>query len=147
MIALPRRRLAAASTVDRPYVQFMSPRGFPHGFHLAARSAALEARPEVHVALLRALLRARDTAEQAPAQTLEEIAAAMGLDPAGMSAGMTRVRFVLWLSQGLLFMLEEQARWAQRNGLLAPGPLPDFLDNLHLDTLLAVDPYAVTVVR
>lgn len=138
---------AAASAVDRPYVQFMSPRGFPHSFHLAARSATLEARPEVHVALLRALLRARDAAEQAPARALEEIAAAMGLDPAEMSAGVTRVRFVLGLSQGLLFTLEEQAGWARRNGLLGSGPLPDFLDNIHVDTLLAVDPYAVTVVR
>jgi NitT/TauT family transport system substrate-binding protein len=138
---------AAASAVSRPYLQFMSPRGFPHGFYLAARSDVPAARPEVHVALLRALLRARDAAEQAPTQALDEMASAMGLNPAEMSAGMTRMRFVLWLSQGLLFMLEEQARWAQRNGLLAPGPLPDFLDNIHLDTLLAVDPYAVTVVR
>jgi len=138
---------AAAAAVDPPYVQLLSPTGVPQRFHLAAHTDTLDMRHGEHAALLRALLRARDAAEQAPAQAVQDAATAMHLDPAELSAGMTRMRFVLRLSQGLLFMLDDRAHWAQRNALLPPGPLPEFLDHLHLDTLLAVDPYAVTVVR
>lgn len=80
-------------------------------------------------------------------RALEEIARTMGLDAQQFSASMDRMRFVLQLRQGLLFMLEEQARWAQRNDMLPRGQVPDFLDNIHLDALLAVDPDSVTVVR
>lgn len=144
----PWLRLAAGEAdPDRPYLRIMSPRGFPHAFHLAGRLDGISQNQDALRSLLRALRRAQTAAEQDPDRVLGELAVVMAMEPDALSADTTRYRFILRLSQGLLTMLEDQARWAQRNGLLNPGPLPDFLGHIHLDAMIAVDPDAVTVVQ
>jgi NitT/TauT family transport system substrate-binding protein len=140
-------RAAEEAEPGRPYARIMSPRGFPHAFHLAGAPEGIARDQDALRALLRALRRAQIAAEQDPERVLAELAAVMAMDGDALRADTTRYRFIVQLSQGLLTMLEDQARWAQRNGLLDPGPLPDFLSHIHLEALLAVDPYAVTLVQ
>lgn len=53
----------------------------------------------------------------------------------------------LTLSQSLLTLLEDRARWAIGNHLTEAAELPNFLDSFYLDAMLAVKPQAVSVVR
>lgn len=128
-------------------LRFSGAPGFPQGFHLVARSDVVATRQPELRALLRALRRARDAIETEPAQALADIADAMQRPLAALGSGSSDFRFELRLSQGLLPMLEGQARWARSAGLLPPVAEPDFLDAIHFDALLAVDPDAVSVVR
>jgi len=51
------------------------------------------------------------------------------------------------LDQGLLLLLEEEARWAMDAGLVPSGPLPNYLDFIDADVLAIERPRAVTLIR
>jgi ABC-type nitrate/sulfonate/bicarbonate transport system substrate-binding protein len=51
------------------------------------------------------------------------------------------------LTQEMIYALEEQSRWAQRNSYTDATETPNFLDYIYFDALEAVRPDAVTIVR
>lgn len=72
----------------------------------------------------------------------------MGGDAAELKGPWASYRFGVVLDQSLLLALEDEARWAIKNGL-ADGnkEMPNYLNHIHLDGLLAVMPRAVTVIH
>jgi NitT/TauT family transport system substrate-binding protein len=46
-----------------------------------------------------------------------------------------------------LLELEDQTRWAVRNGLTGRTDMPNYLNHLDMDALQAVAPAAVTVIH
>jgi len=51
------------------------------------------------------------------------------------------------LSQSLILVLEDEARWAIRNNLTDATEVPNYLDYIYLDVLDEVKPEAVTIIR
>ena len=49
--------------------------------------------------------------------------------------------------QGVLTMLEDQARWVIANRYTQAAELPNFLDTVYLDAMLAVRPESVSIIR
>ena len=55
--------------------------------------------------------------------------------------------FSVSLDQSLLLALEDESRWAVKNGLTHRKTLPNYLDYLYLDGLQGVKPEAVMIFR
>jgi NitT/TauT family transport system substrate-binding protein len=56
-------------------------------------------------------------------------------------------QFNLSLGQSLLFTLDNQARWAIKNGSADRNDLPNFLEAIYVDGLKSVKPDAVRIVK
>jgi ABC-type nitrate/sulfonate/bicarbonate transport system substrate-binding protein len=55
--------------------------------------------------------------------------------------------FQVTLDQALLVELEDQTRWAIKNGLAAKHDMPNYLDFIYMDGLQVVKPEAVRIIR
>lgn len=64
----------------------------------------------------------------------------------GLSLQPSSALIIVALEQSLLLLLEDQARWANEEGL-AVGPVPDYLELIHLGGLLELAPHRVSVIR
>lgn len=137
----------AREAVGDNAVVFLAEGSLTFGFHLAGRSDFVRAHPVAMQRLLRALLRAEADVTDRREHAKALIRTATGADPARFDAAWPNFSLKLGLSQGLLNMLEDQARWAIARGY-APGPaVPDFLAAIYLDAMLAVHPRAVSIVH
>jgi NitT/TauT family transport system substrate-binding protein len=112
---------------------------------VAGRAFARE-RPEAAKRLLRALVRAEAFFHDHPDEARKVVAAALG-DDGGLDASLRQFDFRVRLDQGLLILLEEEARWARRTGRTGSGPSPNFLETLDPVPLLGVKPDAVGLIR
>jgi NitT/TauT family transport system substrate-binding protein len=55
--------------------------------------------------------------------------------------------FELFLDQAILTILENEARWAIRNKLTDGKKVPNYLNFIYFDTLEAVKPKGVNIIR
>ncbi len=97
--------------------------------------------------VLRALARAERLMEREPQRARALLAARLRLDASTIAEFWGVYDFRLVLEQSLLTTLEAQSRWALREGLVPPGPAPDFLERIRPGPLKALDPRAVTLVN
>ncbi|ARN19846.1 ABC transporter substrate-binding protein [Piscinibacter gummiphilus] len=107
----------------------------------------MQAQPETMARLVRALLRAEGMVHADPGRARAVLAAALDLPLERLAPVWGGLTLRVDLRQSQLVTLEDESRWAMARGHAPAGPLPDFLRQLHLDTLLAVAPDRVTVVR
>ena len=120
---------------------------YESSFNLAASQDFLRARGDSVSRLLRALLHAEQAYQRERASAESIIADALGRPLDETKQILSRHRLGLSLDQGLLVMMEDEARWAIRNQIVASQAIPNFLPNIHLDGLLAVKPRSVTVIH
>jgi ABC-type nitrate/sulfonate/bicarbonate transport system substrate-binding protein len=114
---------------------------------LVGRRGFAEQRPEAARRLLRALLRAEAFFREQPAEARRVAVAALSDDPGILDAMLRNFDFRVRLDQSLLVLMEEEASWAIRHGLVAMQVNPNFLESLSPDPLLAVKPEAVGIIR
>ena len=55
--------------------------------------------------------------------------------------------FQLLLDQTILVSMEDEARWAMKEGLTDKKEVPNYLDFIFMDALELVKPEAVTIIR
>lgn len=137
----------AHSALGDNAVSFTDADAFTVDFLVIGRSELLKARSGALEKLVRALLKAERFNQSEPQQALRLVAEQLKLDIKALEPSWKDFEFKVDLSQSLLVTLEDEARWAMARGYADKGPLPNFLPHLHLDTLLAVQPARVTVVR
>ncbi|MYM73400.1 ABC transporter substrate-binding protein, partial [Duganella sp. FT134W] len=114
-------------------------------YNMVALAGYLRQQPQTAVRLLRALDQGEQFCRRHPQQAMAFLA---GLSPAGRAAVLAAWpahHFGLELDQSLLLALEDQARWAIKNGLGASRQVPNFLDYVATDALQAVRPAEVTI--
>jgi len=121
--------------------------GLELNFSLAGNADWIRANPDKIQRLLRALLEARNFADENPNEARAIIVKAATIDPSLFDHVGPRYRFVVQLNQGILILLEDMARWAIQNKLTDRTVVPNFLDVISMDALTAVKPDAVTIVR
>jgi ABC-type nitrate/sulfonate/bicarbonate transport system substrate-binding protein len=114
---------------------------------VVGRSAFLQERAPALEKLVRAMLRAESFSRAAPDQALMLTADRLKLDVRTLRQTWQDLRLRVDLRQSQLITLEDEARWAMARGYARRQPLPNFLPNLHLDALLAVEPGRVSVVH
>jgi len=108
---------------------------------LAAREDYLKARPAAMEKLLRALEQSAGFLKQRPGEA-RAIIAKWAKVPVSHLDRYT-VRYELFLDQGLLLAMEDQASWMIRNGLTNRTKIPNFMDYLDPEPLEKVNPKAV----
>lgn len=121
--------------------------GFRFNFSLAGRKSWVDTNQDRVRRLLRALDRALELAESSPADAQAIVARATEADPAIFAAGGPHYQFQVRLDQGMLIMLEDQARWAIGAGLTERSAAPNLLEIIDTRPLAAVKPSAVSVVN
>ena len=114
---------------------------------LAARGDFLKQHRGAMEKLVRALLKAERLTRSQPDASLESVAAWLKLDIEALRPVWKNLDLKVDLLQSQLITLEDEARWAMARGYVPAGPVPNFLPNLYLDALVAVDSARVTVVR
>jgi NitT/TauT family transport system substrate-binding protein len=97
--------------------------------------------------LLRAAIRGARSCKESPDEAIRTIAAISQMSPALLKDFWHLYQFQLTLRQGLLLTLEDEGRWAIRNGSRDATALPNFLDHFEIGPLNSVSPLAVTIVH
>ncbi len=67
------------------------------------------------------------------------------MDRETLEATWDEGRYGLFLDQSILVSLEDEARWAIENKLTRASRIPNYLNFIYTDALLAVKPNAVTI--
>ena len=116
-------------------------------YNLAGTRAYVARNPELMQKVLRALARGVQDCNDEPEAARAIMASVLKVDTSNWKAQWPTYRFKLGLDQGLILALEDEARWAASAGLVPARPMPNFLDYMYLDALVAVAPAAVTVIH
>lgn len=114
---------------------------------VVARKDFVKQRLAAAKSVLSALLRAEAFVRSHPEEARRATAAALKQDLAQIDAAFGPFDFRVRLEQSLLVLMEEEARWAIRSGLVPRQDTPSFLTSLETEPLLAVKPAAVQLVR
>ncbi|HEX4872582.1 MAG TPA: ABC transporter substrate-binding protein [Nevskiaceae bacterium] len=127
------------------FSEFQAPEVYTFRFNLVGRRAYVQQNGTAIRRMIRALHQANLALRSDPAAALAAIRPRLGtLDP-GLVLQPADYQTVL--DQALLMALEDQARWALRQGLVPTQSQPDFLAHLAADALLAERPLDVGLVR
>ncbi len=114
---------------------------------VAAAAAVVRDRPEVIRRLLRGLVRAERFVKESPGEAKTLLGPFLGLDRAEVDEIWESFDFTVTLDQSLILSLEDQTRWAQRNGLVGAAAMADYRDSIYVDGLRDVKPRAVRIIQ
>jgi NitT/TauT family transport system substrate-binding protein len=140
-------RFEAQSALGDNGVSFTEQNAYTVTHVVVGSSAFLKAHPRVIERLVRAMLKAEQFNRAEPEQALRLVAERLKIDAKTLQPTWKDLALKVDLRQSQLITLEDEARWAMARGYAGKGIVPNFLPNLYLDALLAVDPERVTVVR
>ncbi|MTV36247.1 ABC transporter substrate-binding protein [Duganella radicis] len=115
-------------------------------YNMVAPTAYLRQHPQTAIRLLRALAQGERYCREHPAEASAFLKQLTPEGRAAMLAAWPSHHFGLELDQSLLLVLEDQSRWAIKQGLSSARGVPNFLDYIYLDAMKAVDPAEVTVI-
>ena len=116
-------------------------------YNLAGTRAYVARNPDLMKKVLRALARGIQDCKNEPEAARAIMEAVLKVDTSKWKAQWPTYRFKLGLDQGLILALEDESRWAVSTSLVPARPMPNFLDYIYLDALVAVAPAAVTVIH
>lgn len=140
-LAVIRQRLAADGVV------FFDSQIHNERFLLAGTQERIRAKQEGIRRALRALLKAESFLAEQPEEAQKIIAASLNLPPDLSRSLLKEGKFTVGLDQMLLITMEDEARWAIKNRLVDGSEMPNFLTNIHFESLQAVRPEAVMIRR
>lgn len=156
--ALARGDIDAASTWE-PHVGTLKKQAGANGavfsahgiydatFNVSGTRDYVTGHPDTVKKVLRALVSGGRFCKESPDKAREITARVMKTDAAELKEPWPSYRFGIALDQSLLLALEDETRWAIKNKLAGRNDVPNYLDNFHLEGLLAVTPGAVTVIH
>lgn len=103
--------------------------------------------PETIKKLLRALVKAERFISDNPDKALLLMADYNKIEKELLSQIWGAYRFSITLDQPLLVSLEDEARWAIKNGLTDKTKIPNYLNLIYIEGLKAVKPEGVTIIH
>lgn len=103
--------------------------------------------PELVQGILRALIRAETFVREHPQESIQLTADAIGMDRRQLDELWHGEDFGVSLDQSLLLSLEYESKWAIESGLTKASNVPNYLDVISFDGLIAVQPEKVGILR
>lgn len=103
--------------------------------------------PELVRRFLESVAQAEDYAFRNPTESKDIVQKALNLDTGYMDTVFNQNQFTLSLDQSLITAMEDEARWMIENNLTSEKAVPNFLDDIHEDTLKSIKPEAVRIIR
>jgi NitT/TauT family transport system substrate-binding protein len=116
-------------------------------FALLAKAAFLKKQPKAVEKLLAALADAEAFVAKYPDRARTALGDRLRADPELLLETWSRARFELQLTQGLLVLMEREAKWAIRRNLLNGKEVPNYLYFFYFQALEKVKPEAVNIVH
>ncbi len=116
-------------------------------FCIAAGQEYVQKNPETIKKVLRALIKAETFVKQNDKEARNLVAEFLKMDKAILDETWDIFTFRVTLDQALLVDFEDQTRWVLKNRLTARTDMPNYLNYIYPDGLLAVKPEAVRIVR
>jgi NitT/TauT family transport system substrate-binding protein len=142
----PVRHEAELAFGDR-VVSLHAPDAYAQTYVLAGRQDYVQAHRQALGQVLRALLQADAFVEADPASARGLLAGLLKLRPETFDPAWQDVTLEVEQQQAQLVTLEDVATWAMSRHYAPSQSMPNFVSHLELDTMLAVSPERVTVVR
>ena len=128
-------------------VSFYGESLYTETFCLVAGRDFVGKHPEAVRRVLRGLIRAEEFMRDHPAEARRLVAVFTKTDQAILDGVWDILTFRVDLAQSLIVDLEDQARWAIKNGLTKGRTMPNFIEYIYSDGLKAVKPEAVRIIR
>jgi NitT/TauT family transport system substrate-binding protein len=116
-------------------------------FMLVGKPSYIDGHPQEVRRVLGALIAANLAMLVDPVEARRAVGRAVKIDDAVMAKLFEPEDYAVSLDQAMLLALDDQTRWAMQKGLVAPGPMPNYLNAMKYQHLKAVLPTAVTVVH
>jgi len=116
-------------------------------FLLLSKARWIEKNPGTAARFIKALRRAEIYIEQHPEKARTFVMQKFGYSEDFMVASWQDHRFVIRLSQSLLNILDNHAKWRMEQGLTDAEMMPNYLDYIYADALHEAKPDAVTFIR
>ena len=116
-------------------------------FCLTAGQDYVRRHPETIKKILRALIKAETFVKERPEESRRLVAEFIKADKAMLDEIWNIYHFRVTLDQAFLVDLEDQTRWAVKQGLTARRDMPNYLDFIYTEGLRAVQPDAVRIIR
>lgn len=124
-----------------------NPRVYTQHFTLVTDRVHLQGRGAEMARVLQALLKAERFIADKPAEAAAVLQAQLQIDSAGAQAYMKEHDYRIRLDQSLISTMEEQARWAIREGLAEAGQRPrSLMHTIEPALLRKASPHAVSLV-
>jgi len=122
--------------------------GYAATFSLASRNNFIKENPGVLKKVTRALIKAEEFIKDNRQKSIEIVSVAVDKDKQDIELLWDNYNFKIGLSQFLLISLEDQARWEIRyDESLVGRNIPNYLNYIYLDTLEAISPDVVTIIK
>ncbi len=103
--------------------------------------------PETIKKVLKALIKAVAFIKEKPDESRRIVSESLKIDKAVVDEMWDTIDFGVALDQSFLVRLEDQTRWAQKNGFTDSRKTPNYLDFIYFDGLQSVRPEAVRIIR
>lgn len=116
-------------------------------FNIVATQEYIRKHPEKVKKVLRALVKAEKMAGENPAAAQKLVAQFTGIAPGIVAETWDICSFELTLNQTLILVLEDEARWAIKNGFTRARKVPNYLDYIYCDGLKSIKPEAVRILQ
>ncbi|MFH1958523.1 MAG: ABC transporter substrate-binding protein [bacterium] len=120
---------------------------FREDFYFVASRKFIENNPEILKRFLKAIDRAEKYLLKKSKKSIAIVSEWLKSDKESTAAILSVLNFELMLDQTILVTLEDEARWAIREGLTDKKEVPNYLDFIYMDALEDVKPEAVTIIR
>lgn len=128
-------------------VIFERPGIYTKTFNLIAYDKYMVENPEVTRKILRSIIKTEQFMKQNREVSIDIIAELHSLDKENLTNEWDGYIFEVSLYQSLLITLENEARWAIRNGLTVKTEVPNYLNYIYLDALEEVKPGAISIIH
>lgn len=156
--AVSAKKVDAVSTWNYPLTQISRQLGadgtifydreiYTETFNIAARQDFVQKNPETVKHFLRALIKAEHFVAKEPDAAQSIMSATTKIDKNLIHDVWDAFNYRVVLDQVLLITLEDETRWAIKNKLTERTDMPDYLNFIHLDSLKAIEPEAITMHR
>jgi ABC-type nitrate/sulfonate/bicarbonate transport system substrate-binding protein len=114
---------------------------------LYANSSLTSQKPEAIRRYLRALIEAEDYIQMNNDAARGVVGSYLKFDDNYMQAVWSNITFDVSLDQDLLINMDDEARWAIENKITPVQTAPDYLQFIYFNSLEAVKPEGITVIR
>jgi len=128
-------------------VELPSAENYRTTFSFAVMKMFAKEHPEILQKFLRAIDKATSFIRKDREKAQEIIAKSFNLDKNGVNAIWDDFVFKVSLDQSLLVSWDNIARWEIKTGLVNKKKIPNYLNYICLDTLQAVKPNSITIIR
>lgn len=116
-------------------------------FLLISKKEFITKNPEVLERFLKAMVKTEKFVKANPIETEEFVKQQFNYGPDYIKSAWYKFGVSVELSQQLLLILDEQARWRIKNKLTDKTTIPNYLNFIYSDGLTIAKPEAVTIIR